>query len=93
MKTIININPKKSNTSFNIKEGIKFSLLPGILDDKEYFFTTKENLIDALNFYNKLSSPLEIIITDNESFNRLLNQYLDVTTQKELQESPGWQLR
>lgn len=87
MKTIININPKKSNTSFNIKEGIKFSLLPGILDNKEYFFTTKENLIDALNFYNKLSSPLEIIITDNESFNRLLNQYLDVTTQKELQES------
>jgi general secretion pathway protein E len=87
MKTITNINPKKSNTSFNIKEGIKFSLLPGILDNKEYFFTTKENLIDALNFYNKLSSPLEIIITDNESFNKLLNQYLDVTTQKELQES------
>jgi len=87
MKTINNINPKKSEIDFDIKKGIKFSLLPGILDNKDYFFTTKENLIDALNFYNKLSIPLEIIITDNESFNRVLNQYLEITTKKDLEES------
>jgi len=87
MKTINNINPKKADIDFDIKRGIKFYLLPGKLEEKTYFFTTKENLINALNFYNKISIPLSIIITDNKSFDRLLNQYLEVTTQQELQDS------
>jgi len=87
MKIVNNINPKKIETKFNIKEGIKFHLLPGKFEGKNYFFTTKDNLIDALNFYNKTNFEFDIIITDNESFNRLLNQYLEITTQKELQDS------
>jgi len=88
MKTLNNINPKALQIeNFNIDEGIKFSLLPGSVDGKNYFFTTKENLIDALNFYNKTETPLELIITDQDSFNRLLNQFLEVKTQKDLQNS------
>ncbi|AZV45720.1 general secretion pathway protein GspE [Nautilia sp. PV-1] len=88
MKQINNINPKALQIeNFNIEEGIKYSLLPGILEDKKFFFTTQDSLIDALNFYNKTDLPLELIITDTESFNRLLNQFLELKTQKELQNS------
>jgi len=84
MKEIFNINPKSLEIEkFNIEDGIKFSLLPGELEDVKYFFTTKDNLIDALNFYNKNSIPLDVIITDDESFNRLLSQFMEVKTQNE----------
>ncbi len=88
MLNLNNINPKAVLLDdFDIDEGIKFSLLPGIHNDRRYFFTTKENLIDALNFYNKTNIPLDIVITDNDSYNRLLNSFLEVETQKDLQES------
>jgi general secretion pathway protein E len=88
MKTIDNINPKSLNLeNFNIEEGIKYSLLPGIIDNKKYFFTTKENLIDALNFYNKISVPFEVVVTDKESYDRLLNQFLEVKTKKDLEDT------
>ncbi|MEO1927779.1 MAG: GspE/PulE family protein [Nautiliaceae bacterium] len=88
MLTLNNINPKATEIeNFNIEEGIKFSLLPGVLDNKTYFFTTQDHLIDALNFYNKTNTPLEIILTDKDSFNRLLNRFLEIKTQKELQNS------
>ena len=88
MKTINNINPKSFNIeNLDIEKAIKYSLLPGIIEDKKYFFTTKEHLQDALNFYSKLSIPLEIILTDKDSFERLLNQFLEVKTSKDLKES------
>jgi len=86
MENLNNINPKALQLeNFNIEEGIKFFLLPGTYNGKNYFFTTQENMIDALNFYNKTGIPLNIIITDNDSYNRLLNQFLEVKTQNELQ--------
>jgi len=85
MIIIDNINPKPVNLeNFNIEKGIKYSLLPGSINGKEYFFTIKENLIDALNFYSKISIPLEVVLTDKESFERLLNQFLELKTQKDL---------
>ena len=88
MKTIENINPKALHLeNFNIEEGIKYSLLPGKTDNKEYFFTTKKNLIDALNYYSKAGFPIEVAITDEESFERLLNQFLEVKTKQDLEEN------
>ena len=88
MKTIDNINPTSFEIkNFDIEKGIKYSLLPGIINNEKYFFTTKENITDALNFYSKLSIPLEVVLTDKDSYDRLLNQYLEVKTQKDLEES------
>ena len=88
MKTIDNVNPKSFEAdNFDIEKGIKYSLLPGIVEDKKYFFTTKENLSDALNFYSKLSIPIEVVLTDNDSYERLLNQFLEVKTEQDLQDS------
>jgi general secretion pathway protein E len=86
MKKILNINPKAIELeNFNIEEGIKFGLLAGKLDGKTYFFAKESDFVDALNYYNKLPFNYEIILTDEESFNRLLNQYLELKTKKDLQ--------
>ena len=88
IETIYDINPEALFLeNFLIEEGLKYSLLPARVGEKELFLTTKKNLIDALNYYNKLGIPLGIAITDEDSFSRLANQYLEVQTQKNLQES------
>ena len=88
MKLIDNINPKSVNLdNFDIEEGIKYSLLPAEIDGKKYFLTTKDKLIDAMNFYSKLSIPIEVILTDKDSYERLLNRFLEVKTQKDLEET------
>ena len=87
MKTINNINPKAILLEdFDIEKGIKYSLLPVEIDNKKVFITTKDNLIKALNFYNKISIPLEVVITDEDSFKRALNQFMEIKTQKNLKE-------
>ena len=50
-----NINPKVLHLdSFDYEEGLKFSLIPAMVDDKSYFVANEENLIDALNLYSKI---------------------------------------
>jgi general secretion pathway protein E len=86
MKVIKNINPKiLILDNFDIEEGIKFNLLPILLDNKKYFITKEKDFIDALNYYNKIDFPFEVILTDEDSFARVLNQFLEVKTQKDLQ--------
>ncbi len=86
MRVIENINPKAIEIeNFDIEKGIKYNLLPAAVNDKKVFVTKKNDFVDALNFYNKLSIPFEVIMTDDESYNRLLNQYLEVKTKKELE--------
>ncbi len=86
MNIIKNINPDVLNLeNFDIEKGIKYSLLPARINGKEVFLIKENDFEDALNFYNKLSIPLEIVMTDSESFNRLLNKYLEVKTKKDLQ--------
>ncbi|NPA11349.1 MAG: type II/IV secretion system protein [Epsilonproteobacteria bacterium] len=88
MKTIDNINPIAVELNgFDIEKGIKYFLLPGKVEDNIYFFTTKSHQIDALNFYSKTNLPYEIALTDEDSYERLLNQYLEVKTQKDLEET------
>ena len=84
MKTIIDYN-FQPNKIDNLEQSIKYSLLPALYDNKEIFVTNKKDLIDALNFYNKLSLPYEVIITDDDSFDRLYKKLLEFKTQNELQ--------
>jgi len=86
MEKKININPKSVKIDkFNYEEGIKYSILPGVIDDKIFYFVNESNLIDALNYYSKLDNQYDIIITDEESYNRLLSQVLEVKTQQDLE--------
>jgi general secretion pathway protein E len=86
MQKKVNINPKSFEVeSFNYDEGIKYSILPGIVDNKKYYIINEKNLIDALNYYSKLDEQLDVLITDEESFNRLLSQVLEIKTQKDLE--------
>ena len=88
MRVIDNVNPKAIEIeNFDVEKGIKYHLLPAEVNNQKYFFTTKDNLIDALNFYSKLSIPLEVVLTDKDSYERLLNQFLEVKTEKDLQDT------
>jgi len=86
MQKKININPKSLKLDwFNYEEGIKYSILPGIVDEKTFFIVNEKNLIDALNYYSKLEQEFDILITDEASYNRLLSQILEIKTQKDLE--------
>jgi general secretion pathway protein E len=86
MEKLYNINPKPIELEgFNLDDGIKFNLLPGEVEGKRYLITKEGEYIDALNYYTKLSNPLPVIVTDEESFSRLLNRYLELKTQKTLE--------
>ena len=88
MEFFEHINPEAVHIdNFPIDDGLKYSLLPARVDERKLFLTTKKHLIDALNFYNKLSIPLDIALTDEDSFARLTAHYLEMQTQKNLQES------
>ena len=83
-----NINPDILQLDdYPYEEPIKFSLLPGIIDGKEYFIANEKNLIDALNYYSKIEQSYDLLITDEESFNRLLTKVLELQTQKNIEES------
>ena len=71
----------------NLEDFIKYSLLPAIYEENEIFITTKEKLIDALNFYNKTNLDYQIYITDKNSYERLFSKLLEFKTQRELQNS------
>jgi len=84
MKKIIDVDFKPLKIE-NLEECIKYSLLPAKFDNKEVFIVLEDKLIDALNFYNKLALPYEIIITDKDSFDRLNKKLIEFQTQNELQ--------
>ncbi len=83
-----NINPEILKLEdFSYEESIKFSILPGIVDEKEYFIANEKNLVDALNYYSKIDQIYDILITDEESYNRLLNKVVALQTEKNIEES------
>ena len=83
-----NINPEILDyEEFNLDEGIKFGILPGKVDDEEKLIINESKLIDALNYYNKLSKNLDIVITDKDSFERLLNKYLEAKSEEDFSNS------
>ena len=88
MKTINNISPKALYLeNLDINEAIKYSLLPAQINNDKVFLTTQKNLIDALNFYNKQPYEYELILTDENSFERVLNKFLETKTKKDFEES------
>ena len=88
MKTVNNISPKALYLeNLDINEAIKYSLLPAQINNDKVFLTTQKNLIDALNFYNKQPYEYELILTDENSFERVLNKFLETKTKKDFEES------
>ena len=80
-----NINPVLLEIDgFDYEKGIKYSILPATVDGKKYFVVNEKNLVDAMNFYSKLGTDLDLIITDEDSFSRLLSQALEIQTKEDL---------
>ena len=87
MDTIHNLDlaPLDINNIEDYNIYIKNYILPTTLDLKKVYATTQKYLIDAANFYSKLQTDYELILLDEESFERLYNRFLELKTDKTIE--------
>ncbi len=64
---------------------VKNYLLLTQIDDATVATTSEEYIVEASNFYNKLSEKYPLVILDEESFERLYNRYLELRTDKQIE--------
>ncbi len=64
---------------------VKNYLLLTQINDEIVAATSEEYIVEASNFYNKLSEKYPLIILDEESFERLYNRYLELRTDKQIE--------
>ena len=64
---------------------VKNYLLLTHINDETVAATSEEYIVEASNFYNKLSEKYPLVILDEESFERLYNRYLELRTDKQIE--------
>ena len=64
---------------------VKNYLLLTLINDETVATTSEEYIVEASNFYNKLSEKYPLVILDEESFERLYNRYLELRTDKQIE--------
>ncbi len=64
---------------------VKNYLLLTQIDDATVATTSEEYIVEASNYYNKLSEKYPLVILDEESFERLYNRYLELRTDKQIE--------
>ncbi len=64
---------------------VKNYLLLTQIDDKTVATTSEAYIVEASNYYNKLSEKYALVILDEESFERLYNRFLELRTDKQIE--------
>ena len=64
---------------------VKNYLLLTTINDETVATTSQEYIVEASNYYNKLSERFALIILDEESYERLYNRYLELRTDKQIE--------
>jgi len=64
---------------------VKNYLLLTKIDEEVVATTSQEYIVEASNYYNKLSEKFPLIILDDESYERLYNRYLELRTDKQIE--------
>ncbi len=85
MESIHNTNLEPLNYEEEYELYIKNYLLPTTLEGKEVFATTKKYIVEASNLYTKLDTKKELILLDEDSFDRLYNRFLELRTDKTIE--------
>ncbi len=73
--------PKELQTELSVKNYLLFA----VYDKKVTAFTTERYLVEASNYYNKLENKYAFIMLDEESYERLYNQFLELRTDKTIE--------
>ncbi len=68
----------------NINLSVRDYLLYTKIDDQVTAVMTKNYLVEASNFYNKLEADLPLVLLDENSFEKLYNRFLELRTDKEI---------
>ncbi len=55
------------------------------IDGETAATTSEEYIVEASNYYNKLSEKYPLVILDEESFERLYNRYLELRTDRQIE--------
>jgi len=64
---------------------VKNYLLLTTINDETVATTSEEYIVEASNYYNKLSERFTLVILDEESYERLYNRYLELRTDKQIE--------
>ncbi len=64
---------------------VKNYLLLTRVDEKIVATTSQEYIVEASNYYNKLTEHFDLLILDEESYERLYNRYLELRTDKQIE--------
>jgi len=64
---------------------VKNYLLLTQIDDETVATTSEEYIVEASNYYNKISEKFSLVILDEESFERLYNRFLELRTDKQIE--------
>jgi general secretion pathway protein E len=70
----------------NHKLAIKYNLLFSTIQNRPTAIITQSSMVEALNYYAKLSLDFPIISLDEESFERLKNAFLELQTGSDFEE-------
>ena len=64
---------------------VKNYLLLTHIDEQVVACTSQQYIVEASNFYNKLTENYPLVILDEESFERLFNRYLELRTDRQIE--------
>lgn len=73
--------PQELSTDLNVKNFLLFSEL----DAEVTAFASEKYLVDASNYYTKLSHKYPLQILDEDSFDRLYNKFLELRTDRTME--------
>ena len=73
--------PEELSTDLNVKNFLLFSELDGEVTA----FASEKYLVDASNYYTKLSHKYPLQILDEDSFDRLYNKFLELRTDRTME--------
>ena len=73
--------PQELSTDLNVKNFLLFSELDG----EVCAFASEKYLVDASNYYTKLSQKYPLQILDEDSFDRLYNKFLELRTDRTME--------
>lgn len=81
----VNLEPLWED-GINHKLALKYSLLFSEIHNQKICIVEEESIVDALNYFAKLSLDYPINIVDSDSFTRLKNKFLEIQTGSDFEE-------
>jgi len=81
----VNLEPLVEE-EINFKEALKHNLLFSTINDQKVAIVKRDTLAEALNHKARIENDYKVYLTDDESFERLKNKFLEIKTSSEFEQ-------